>query len=34
MIMSGAPSTFVAVNPGDTVEITLAGIGTLTNPVV
>ncbi|WP_375431444.1 fumarylacetoacetate hydrolase family protein [uncultured Friedmanniella sp.] len=34
VIMSGAPSTSVAVNPGDTVEITLAGIGTLTNPVV
>ncbi len=32
VIMSGAPNTFVAVNPGDTVEITLDGIGTLTNP--
>jgi 2-keto-4-pentenoate hydratase/2-oxohepta-3-ene-1,7-dioic acid hydratase in catechol pathway len=34
VIMSGAPNTFVAVNPGDTVEITLDGIGSLTNPVV
>jgi 2-keto-4-pentenoate hydratase/2-oxohepta-3-ene-1,7-dioic acid hydratase in catechol pathway len=34
VIMSGAPNTFVAVSPGDTVEITLDGIGTLTNPVV
>jgi 2-keto-4-pentenoate hydratase/2-oxohepta-3-ene-1,7-dioic acid hydratase in catechol pathway len=34
VIMSGAPDTFVAVGPGDTVEITLDGIGTLTNPVV
>jgi 2-keto-4-pentenoate hydratase/2-oxohepta-3-ene-1,7-dioic acid hydratase in catechol pathway len=34
VIMSGAPRTFVAVSPGDVVEITLAGIGSLTNPVV
>ena len=34
VIMSGAPNTFVAVNPGDTVEITLDGIGSLTNRVV
>lgn len=34
VIMSGAPNTFVPVSPGDTVEITLAGIGTLSNPVV
>ena len=34
VIMSGAPNTFVAVTPGDTVEITLDGIGSLTNPVV
>ena len=34
VIMSGAPNTFAAVNPGDTVEITLDGVGTLTNPVV
>jgi 2-keto-4-pentenoate hydratase/2-oxohepta-3-ene-1,7-dioic acid hydratase in catechol pathway len=33
VIMSGAPNTFVAVTPGDIVEITLAGIGTLTNRV-
>jgi len=32
--MTGAPNTFVAVNPGDRVDITLAGIGTLTNTVV
>jgi 2-keto-4-pentenoate hydratase/2-oxohepta-3-ene-1,7-dioic acid hydratase in catechol pathway len=34
VIMSGAPNTFVAVNPGDAVEITLDGFGTLANPVV
>ena len=34
VIMSGAPNTFVAVTPGDTVEITLDGIGSLTNQVV
>lgn len=33
VIMSGAPNTFVAVSPGDDVEITLAGIGTLINHV-
>lgn len=33
VIMSGAPNTFVAVNPGDIVEISLAGIGSLTNHV-
>lgn len=33
VIMSGAPNTFVPVSPGDIVEITLAGIGTLTNRV-
>ncbi len=33
VIMSGAPNTFVAVSPGDLVEITLDGIGTLTNRV-
>jgi len=32
--MSGAPNTFVAVTPGDTVDITLDGIGSLTNQVV
>ncbi|MET0692964.1 MAG: fumarylacetoacetate hydrolase family protein [Propionibacteriaceae bacterium] len=34
IIMSGAPNTFVAVTPGDEVEITLTGIGSLINPVV
>jgi len=34
VVMTGAPNTFVAVNPGDRVDITLAGIGTLTNTVV
>lgn len=34
VIMSGAPNTFVAVQPGDMVEIALAGIGSLRNPVV
>ena len=34
VIMSGAPNTFVAVTPGDLVEITLDGIGSITNPVV
>lgn len=34
VIMTGAPNTFVAVRPGDHVEITLDGIGTLANTVV
>lgn len=34
IVMTGAPRTFVAVEPGDSVEITLAGIGTLRNCVV
>lgn len=34
VVMTGAPGTMVAVRPGDCVEITLGGIGTLTNPVV
>jgi 2-keto-4-pentenoate hydratase/2-oxohepta-3-ene-1,7-dioic acid hydratase in catechol pathway len=34
VIMTGAPNTFVAVQPGDHVEITLHGIGTLSNRVV
>ena len=34
VIMSGSPNTFVAVSPGDTVEISLAGVGSLTNRVV
>jgi hypothetical protein len=32
--MSGSPNTFVAVTAGDGVEITLHGIGSLTNRVV
>jgi 2-keto-4-pentenoate hydratase/2-oxohepta-3-ene-1,7-dioic acid hydratase in catechol pathway len=34
VIMSGSPNTFVAVTPGDIVEITLSGVGSLTNRVV
>jgi 2-keto-4-pentenoate hydratase/2-oxohepta-3-ene-1,7-dioic acid hydratase in catechol pathway len=34
VIMSGSPNTFVAVDPGDVVEITLSGIGSLVNRVV
>jgi 2-keto-4-pentenoate hydratase/2-oxohepta-3-ene-1,7-dioic acid hydratase in catechol pathway len=34
VVMTGAPNTFVGVEPGDLVQITLAGIGTLTNRVV
>jgi len=33
-IGSGSPNTFVAVTPGDAVEIRLSGIGSLTNRVV
>lgn len=33
VVMTGAPNTFVPVMPGDRVEITLAGIGKLTNTV-
>ncbi|MDY7529727.1 MULTISPECIES: fumarylacetoacetate hydrolase family protein [unclassified Cryobacterium] len=33
VIMTGAPNTFVAVHPGDRVDITLAGIGTLSSTV-
>ncbi|HXH36508.1 MAG TPA: fumarylacetoacetate hydrolase family protein [Plantibacter sp.] len=33
VVMTGAPNTFVAVEPGDRVDITLAGLGTLSNPV-
>ena len=33
-IMTGSPNTFVAVTPGDAVEIRLSGIGSLTNRVV
>jgi 2-keto-4-pentenoate hydratase/2-oxohepta-3-ene-1,7-dioic acid hydratase in catechol pathway len=34
VVMTGAPGTFVPVVAGDTVDITLDGIGTLTNRVV
>jgi 2-keto-4-pentenoate hydratase/2-oxohepta-3-ene-1,7-dioic acid hydratase in catechol pathway len=34
VVMTGAPNTFVAVQPGDRVEITLDGIGTLANTVI
>jgi 2-keto-4-pentenoate hydratase/2-oxohepta-3-ene-1,7-dioic acid hydratase in catechol pathway len=33
-IITGSPNTFSAVTPGDTVEIRLSGIGSLTNRVV
>ncbi|OFI38376.1 fumarylacetoacetate hydrolase [Arthrobacter sp. SW1] len=33
VIMTGAPNTFVPVQPGDDVEITVEGIGTLANRV-
>jgi len=34
VVMTGAPNTFVPVVAGDRVDITLAGLGTLSNPVV
>jgi len=34
IVMTGAPGTFAAVIPGDCVEISLGGIGTLTNSIV
>lgn len=34
IVMTGAPGTAVAVDPGDQVAITLKGIGTLTNSVI
>ncbi|MHC8609706.1 fumarylacetoacetate hydrolase family protein (plasmid) [Paenarthrobacter ureafaciens] len=34
IVMTGAPGTFAAVNPGDCVQISLEGIGTLTSTVV
>ena len=34
VIMSGSPNTFVAVTPGDIVEISLSGLGSLTNRVL
>lgn len=33
VVMTGAPNTFVPVEPGDQVDITLAGLGTLSNRV-
>jgi hypothetical protein len=33
VIMSGSPSTFVAVSSGDTVEISVSGVSSLTNRV-
>ena len=33
-ITTGSPNTFVAVTPGDAVEIRLSGIGSVTNRVV
>lgn len=34
IVLTGAPGTFVPVKPGDVAAVSLAGIGTLTNPVV
>lgn len=34
IVMAGAPGTFVAVSPGDCVQVSLSGIGTLTNSVI
>nr|ABR66999.1 putative 2-keto-4 pentenoate hydratase [Arthrobacter sp. AK-1] len=34
VVMTGAPGTFAEVHPGDKVDITLGGIGTLTNTVM
>lgn len=34
IVMTGAPGTAVAVRPGDRVDMTLGGIGTLTNTIV
>lgn len=33
IVLTGAPGTFVPVKPGDDAQITLDGIGTLSNPV-
>lgn len=33
LVLTGAPATIVPVTPGDTVHVTLGGIGTLTNTV-
>jgi 2-keto-4-pentenoate hydratase/2-oxohepta-3-ene-1,7-dioic acid hydratase in catechol pathway len=34
VIMTGAPNTFLPVQPGDRVDITLDGIGTLSNRII
>ncbi len=34
VVLTGAPGTFAPVKPGDLAEVSLSGIGTLTNPVV
>ncbi len=34
VVLTGAPGTFAPVKPGDVAELSIAGIGTLTNPVV
>jgi 2-keto-4-pentenoate hydratase/2-oxohepta-3-ene-1,7-dioic acid hydratase in catechol pathway len=33
VVLTGAPGTFVPVQPGDHAQITLGGIGTLSNPI-
>jgi len=33
VVLTGAPGTDLPVKPGDTVDITLAGIGTLSNTI-
>ena len=33
VVLTGAPGTFAPVKPGDVAEVSIAGIGTLTNPV-
>jgi 2-keto-4-pentenoate hydratase/2-oxohepta-3-ene-1,7-dioic acid hydratase in catechol pathway len=33
VILTGAPGTFAPVKPGDVSEVSLDGIGTLSNPV-
>jgi len=34
VVLTGAPGTFAPVKPGDVAEVSINGIGTLTNPVV
>lgn len=33
VVLTGAPGTFVPVKPGDDAQVTIGGIGTLSNPV-